>query len=280
MSESWYYLKNTDPVGPLTLQELKKVLTTFSNSSELFVWCERFTDWKPVKEVNELTSQSIPPPPTNVRPINSAERSGHSRLKDKQAPSSRKRNLARLTGASVLVAVIAFTVQTEEPPIITPDQHEEDQVPKPQQAHSEPPDNAQAAPIAHPQAPVTSPTQEHVLVPRGSEKPSFDCTQAKTAAARLICADAELARLDSQLGLAFRKRKAQTSVPDQSKFVSEQLAWINDRKTRCDLVGKNTAAIEVLASSKPCMVSMIQARIAFLAPTKTTIAPAPARPDN
>jgi uncharacterized protein len=37
------------------------------------------------------------------------------------------------------------------------------------------------------------------LMPRGSEKPSFDCAQAKTAAARLICADGELAALDGEL---------------------------------------------------------------------------------
>ncbi len=105
------------------------------------------------------------------------------------------------------------------------------------------------------------------IVPRGNEKPSFDCTQAKTAAARLICADAELARLDGELGAAFQKRKAQISAPDQSKFVAEELAWIRDRNTRCDLVGKNTAATEVLASSKQCMASMVRARIAVLSQT-------------
>ena len=106
--------------------------------------------------------------------------------------------------------------------------------------------------------------QEQTLEPRGSEKPSFDCAQAKTAAARLICADGQLARLDDVLGVAFRKRRAQISGPDQSKFVGEQLAWIRDRNARCELDGKNGAAIEVLASSKPCMVSVLRERIAFL----------------
>jgi uncharacterized protein YecT (DUF1311 family) len=101
-----------------------------------------------------------------------------------------------------------------------------------------------------------------------SPKPSFDCLQAKTAAARLICSDAELARLDGELGAAFRKRKAETLAPDQAKFVADQLSWIRDRNTRCELVGKNAAFIEVLSSSKPCMASMIRERIAGLAQTE------------
>jgi hypothetical protein len=53
--------------------------------------------------------------------------------------------------------------------------------------------------------------QEQTLMPRGRENPSFNCAPAKTAAARLICADAKLARLDGELGVVFQKRKAQSS---------------------------------------------------------------------
>jgi uncharacterized protein YecT (DUF1311 family) len=118
------------------------------------------------------------------------------------------------------------------------------------------------------------------LVPRNTEKPSFDCSKARTASARLICADAELAKLDGQLGVAFQKRKAQISTPDQSKFIGGQLAWIKDRNERCGLVGKNDASVEVLAGSKPCMVRLIRERIAFLAQTEATAVPAgtPSRP--
>jgi TPR repeat protein/uncharacterized protein YecT (DUF1311 family) len=108
------------------------------------------------------------------------------------------------------------------------------------------------------------------LVPRASEKPSFDCAMAKTAAARLICADGELARLDGQLGAAFQKRKAQVSGADLSKVVAEQLAWIRSRNTRCALDGKDSAAIAVLGSSKPCVASTIRERIAFLTQTVAT----------
>ncbi len=114
------------------------------------------------------------------------------------------------------------------------------------------------------------------LMPRGNEKPSFDCAKAKTAAARLICADGELARLDAELGIAFQKRKTQISAPDQSKFVADHLAWIRDRNTRCKLDGNNGTAIEVLAGAKPCMVNAIRERIAFLAQADSVAAPAAA----
>jgi uncharacterized protein YecT (DUF1311 family) len=140
--------------------------------------------------------------------------------------------------------------------------------------------SALLTPVANSQSPAPMPLtpaqsttatgNDERIVPRGNEKPSFDCAQAKTAAARLICADAELARLDGELGAAFQKRKAQISAPDQSKFVTEQLAWIRDRNERCDVVGKNGAPIEVLVGSKSCMMSLIRERIAFLAQTDST----------
>jgi uncharacterized protein YecT (DUF1311 family) len=111
-------------------------------------------------------------------------------------------------------------------------------------------------------------SQEQALVPRGSEKPSFACISARTAAARLICADRDLARLDSVLSVAFQSRRAQIAAPNQSRFVAKQLAWLRDRNTRCELVdGKSKAAIEELAPSKPCMMNAITERTTFLAQT-------------
>ena len=68
----------------------------------------------------------------------------------------------------------------------------------------------------------------------------------------------------------------QFSTTDQEDFAAAELAWIKDRNEHCGLVGKNSAAIEVLASSKACMVSAIQERIAFLAQTEATATPRPA----
>jgi uncharacterized protein YecT (DUF1311 family) len=113
-------------------------------------------------------------------------------------------------------------------------------------------------------------------VPLGSvQQPSFDCSKARTAAARLICADGELARLDAELGAAFQNRKAQLSPADATAFVADELAWIRDRNTHCDLVGKNDAAIEVLAASKTCLAGAIQQRIASLMQTESASAAVP-----
>jgi uncharacterized protein YecT (DUF1311 family) len=112
-------------------------------------------------------------------------------------------------------------------------------------------------------APVRAQTTD--LIPRwDDDQPSFDCATAKMAAARLICADAELARLDRELGAAFQKQKLQVFPPDQSRFIADELAWIKDRNTRCGLVGKNDSVIATLASSKPCLLDAIRERIAFL----------------
>ena len=111
------------------------------------------------------------------------------------------------------------------------------------------------------------------LEPRGAEQPSFDCARAKSAAALLICADGELARLDAELGAAFQKRKAEISPAERLKFAADQLAWIRARNTRCALDGKGNAAIEALAIAKPCMVKAIRGRIAFLAQAGSALPP-------
>jgi uncharacterized protein YecT (DUF1311 family) len=116
--------------------------------------------------------------------------------------------------------------------------------------------------------PLISQTQNNeTLMPRGNEKPSFDCERAKAAAARLICADAELAKLDGELGAAFQKRKGQLSTFDQQKMVADEIAWIRDRNTRCNLIGNDSAPISVIANSKPCIVKAVRERIAFLTQT-------------
>jgi uncharacterized protein len=105
-------------------------------------------------------------------------------------------------------------------------------------------------------------------MPRDNEQLSFDCSTAKTASARLICADLELTRLDHELGIAFQKQKRQVYLADQPRFVTDQLIWIRERNERCGLVGKNDTATKILAGSKPCLMSAIQERIVFLQDTK------------
>ncbi|MHC2433138.1 lysozyme inhibitor LprI family protein [Bradyrhizobium sp. USDA 4451] len=111
----------------------------------------------------------------------------------------------------------------------------------------------------------TGATQERGQLPRGTDQPSFDCATARTAAARLICADVELTRLDGALGAAFQRQKAQLPEPDQSQLVADQLSWIRDRNARCGLDGKETLATDVLVTARTCMADAIRSRIAHLA---------------
>jgi uncharacterized protein YecT (DUF1311 family) len=102
------------------------------------------------------------------------------------------------------------------------------------------------------------------LMPRTNETPSFDCSRAKAAPARLICADGELAGLDGQLGAAFQHRRSQTAPADQQKVVADQLKWIRERNKKCGLTGKDNETVEALVVSKSCMVAVIRERISFL----------------
>jgi hypothetical protein len=52
--EVWYYADAEDQVGPVTLNELRGIIATYSNANELLVWCARFSDWKEAGEVPEL----------------------------------------------------------------------------------------------------------------------------------------------------------------------------------------------------------------------------------
>ena len=59
--QEFYYLDGKEQKGPLTFDELKSV----GLKPDTFVWTERLDNWKPAKEVDELTIllRKTPPPP-------------------------------------------------------------------------------------------------------------------------------------------------------------------------------------------------------------------------
>jgi GYF domain 2/Sel1 repeat len=67
VSDTWYYADADGQVGPLTLQELRQELATFSKANDVLVWCEGFPDWKPARDVTELRAVPPPLPRTNVK---------------------------------------------------------------------------------------------------------------------------------------------------------------------------------------------------------------------
>jgi uncharacterized protein YecT (DUF1311 family) len=93
-------------------------------------------------------------------------------------------------------------------------------------------------------------------------KPSFDCSKASSASARLICGDPDLSKADSLLGTKFRAA-ADTNQAARRQLVEQQIIWIRARNSRCG-VGPDKAkvALEQLRAAKPCMLEAINARIA------------------
>jgi hypothetical protein len=53
--ENWYYVDHKHQVGPLTLSDLRATLVAAGNVQEIFVWSAGFPDWKPVRDVPELS---------------------------------------------------------------------------------------------------------------------------------------------------------------------------------------------------------------------------------
>ena len=90
------------------------------------------------------------------------------------------------------------------------------------------------------------------------------CGAAKTAAARLICADHDLAAQDTKLVAAYRQSKNRTPPAAQKDLLNEQLNWMRERDRKCGLVGKDTAPIDELRKAKQCMQDEIEARLARL----------------
>ncbi len=56
-----------------------------------------------------------------------------------------------------------------------------------------------------------------------SDKPSFDCTKARSGAARLICSNAELSKADADLGNAFHTSLARLEGADRKAAIKEQV---------------------------------------------------------
>lgn len=86
------------------------------------------------------------------------------------------------------------------------------------------------APAAVP-APAPAPAVAAATPPE-PVKPSFDCAKASNKVEKMICGSPELARLDVQLGDAYRKANANSADP--AKLKSDQIAWIKQSRACAD----------------------------------------------
>jgi hypothetical protein len=65
MSEVWYYADphSNQQKGPLSLQDLKGILTKLPGAKDALVRREKFSEWKKAGDVPDLRSLTIAPPP-------------------------------------------------------------------------------------------------------------------------------------------------------------------------------------------------------------------------
>lgn len=66
MDGSWYYAEGDKSVGPISLADLRSVLSLISDASRVLVWRNGFTGWMTAGEVPELAPYVIKPPPLPV----------------------------------------------------------------------------------------------------------------------------------------------------------------------------------------------------------------------
>ncbi len=69
------------------------------------------------------------------------------------------------------------------------------------------------------------------LIPRTTERPSFDCDKARAPIEVLICADADLAKWDARLGHAYNNRARQLGTSERKALLQERRQWAVFRRT-------------------------------------------------
>ena len=62
----WYYAEGDSSVGPLSLADLRAILSCVSGAGSVFVWRDGFTDWVMARNVPELVTHVVKPPPVPI----------------------------------------------------------------------------------------------------------------------------------------------------------------------------------------------------------------------
>jgi hypothetical protein len=62
IADTWYYVSGEGGhVGPLDRQQLTQTLATMEDRADVLVWCDKFSDWKPLRDVPELSQDTAAP---------------------------------------------------------------------------------------------------------------------------------------------------------------------------------------------------------------------------
>jgi uncharacterized protein len=91
-----------------------------------------------------------------------------------------------------------------------------------------------------------------LLITSWAHAASFDCAKAQSPSEKLICSNADLSSMDSQLAETYRAAKVQLSSEDQSTLVKMQRQWMQLRDQSCWKQGVDSAS---------CLTSFYKLRI-------------------
>jgi len=61
----WYYMRDTEQVGPVSPEELLRLMATGTLAADVYVWAEGMSEWRPASEIVELGG--------HLPPVSSAE---------------------------------------------------------------------------------------------------------------------------------------------------------------------------------------------------------------
>jgi hypothetical protein len=111
MSDFWYFADKNGKIGPVTFKELKASLATRQNTSDVFVWCKKFSDWVRADDVPELRSQTATSPPPALR--SNVRRAKRREPSDTTNSQTKSVVMAVLAGLGLSILVAALNVMSE-----------------------------------------------------------------------------------------------------------------------------------------------------------------------
>jgi len=103
--------------------------------------------------------------------------------------------------------------------------------------------------------------------PRGRERPSFNCANAQEPIEHLICADADLAYWDGEMGRVYHGQLDQQKTSEAKRDLNKQQnEWQRRRDNQCDIPDAGDFPPAKLCGKKDCILGQIKVRIGELEP--------------
>jgi hypothetical protein len=108
MADVWYYVEGDKPIGPLTLSDMRDLLSRVADARKVLVWRDGLSNWVSAESVPELISGIIKPPPLPA----SAHRGSFAAPTTEEAPRAtsagikkREDDLVGIGGWLILLAI-------------------------------------------------------------------------------------------------------------------------------------------------------------------------------